>query len=37
MMRLFVALAIPDSVAADTAVDALVHALVPPKFLGGRS
>lgn len=29
--------AIPDSVAADTAVDALVHALVPPKFLGGRS
>lgn len=28
--------AIPDSLAADTAVDALVHALVPPQFLGGR-
>jgi len=28
--------AIPDSLAADTAVDALIHALVPPHFLGGR-
>jgi AcrR family transcriptional regulator len=29
--------AIPDSLAEQTAVDALVHALVPPKFLGGRA
>ena len=28
--------AIPDSLAADTAVDALIHALVPPQFLGAR-
>jgi AcrR family transcriptional regulator len=28
--------AIPDSLAADTAVDAMIHALVPPHFLGGR-
>jgi AcrR family transcriptional regulator len=28
--------AIPDGLAEDTAVDALVHALVPAKFLGGR-
>lgn len=26
--------AIPDGLAEDTAVDALIHALVPPKFLG---
>jgi AcrR family transcriptional regulator len=29
--------AIPDSLAEQTAVDALIHALVPPKFLGGRA
>ena len=28
--------AIPDPLAEDTAVDALIHALVPVKFLGGR-
>ena len=28
--------AIPDTLAADTATDALIHALVPAKFLGGR-
>jgi len=28
--------AIPDSLAADTAVDAMIHALVPPHFLGER-
>lgn len=28
--------AIPDGVAEDTAVDALIHALVPAKFLGER-
>ena len=28
--------AIPDNLAEETAVDALVHALVPAKFLGGR-
>ena len=28
--------AIPDDLAADTAVDALVHALVPHRVLGGR-
>jgi AcrR family transcriptional regulator len=28
--------AIPDDLAADTAVDALIHALVPPAHLGGR-
>lgn len=28
--------AIPDGLAEDTAVDALIHALVPPTFLGGR-
>ena len=28
--------AIPDDLAADTAVDALIHALVPPAYLGGR-
>jgi AcrR family transcriptional regulator len=28
--------AIPDNLAADTAVDAMVHALVPPHFLGER-
>jgi Bacterial regulatory proteins, tetR family len=27
---------IPDDLAADTAVDALIHALVPPAKLGGR-
>jgi len=29
--------AIPDGLAEDTAVDALIHALVPVKFLGGRA
>jgi len=29
--------AIPDGLAEDTAVDALIHALVPATFLGGRS
>ncbi len=29
--------AIPDSLAEETAVDALVHALVPAEFLGGRA
>ncbi len=28
--------AIPDELAEDTAIDALIHALVPVKFLGGR-
>jgi AcrR family transcriptional regulator len=28
--------AIPDDLAQETAIDALVHALVPAKFLGGR-
>jgi AcrR family transcriptional regulator len=28
--------AIPDSLAADTAVDAMIHALVPPHYLGER-
>jgi len=28
--------AIPDTLAAETATDALIHALVPAKFLGGR-
>jgi len=28
--------AIPEDLAADTAVDALIHALVPHAFLGGR-
>ncbi len=28
--------AIPDALAQDTAIDALVHALVPARFLGGR-
>jgi hypothetical protein len=28
--------AIPDDLAADTAVDALIHALVPLANLGGR-
>ena len=28
--------AIPDNLAADTAVDAMIHALVPPHFLGER-
>ena len=29
--------AIPDVIAEDTAIDALIHALVPAKFLGGRA
>ena len=29
--------AIPDGLAEDTAVDALIHALVPAKLLGGRA
>jgi len=28
--------AIPEDLAADTAVDALIHALVPHAYLGGR-
>ncbi len=31
------AAAIPDDLAEDTAIDALIHALVPAKFLGGRA
>jgi AcrR family transcriptional regulator len=29
--------AIPDALAEDTAIDALIHALVPATFLGGRA
>jgi AcrR family transcriptional regulator len=29
--------AIPDDIAEDTAIDALIHALVPVQFLGGRA